>query len=90
MKLHKTKDIIAVISATVGILCISFDKCYTDMKQMYYIFFLSTIVVIDSIFVVYKNAYEVDFGKNVLTFIIAFIYFLIYIMIFNYIISCRL
>jgi hypothetical protein len=89
MKLHKTKDMIAVVSAIVGVICLSFDKCYADMKQMYYIFFLSTIIIIDSIFIFHKNAYRIDFGKNRLTFFIIFIYITIYLMIFKYIVSCN-
>ena len=89
MKLHATKDMIAVVSAIVGIICLSFDRCYADMKQMYYIFFLSTMIIIDGIFVFKENAYEIDLGKNNLTFVIGSIYAAIYLMIVKYVLSCR-
>jgi len=88
MKLHSTKDLLAVLAAIVGIVCLSIDKCYADMKQRYYIFFLTTVLVVDSIFVFNKNAYEIDFGKNSMTFSLAVVYIIAFVMIFHYIFSC--
>ena len=88
MKLHTTKDIIAVVSASIGIVCLSMDKCYADMKQKYYIFFLTTIILIDLIFVLNKDAYEIEFGKNMPTYTLIALYILMYLIIFHYIASC--
>jgi hypothetical protein len=88
MKLHSTKDLLAVFAAIVGIVCLSIDKCYADMKQRYYIFFLTTVLVVDSIFVFNKDAYEIEFGKNSMTFSLAVVYIIAFVMIFHYIFSC--
>lgn len=88
MKLHTTKDIIAVVSSIIGIVCLSVDKCYADMKQKYYIFFLTTIILIDLIFVLNKDAYEIEFGKNTPTFTFMGLYIMMYLIIFHYVASC--
>jgi len=88
MKLHTTKDIISVVSATVGVVCLFIDKCYADRKQKYYIFFLTTIILIDSIFVLNKDAYEIDFGKNIETITLVVLYIIMYMIIFHYVASC--
>jgi hypothetical protein len=88
MKLHVCKDYVAVFLATLGILLISFDKCYVENKSVFYRIFLSVIVLIDSYFLLKPKAYRDSFGYNTSTYVFLGLLCLPFVSMSFYVVSC--